>query len=77
MIENLLSEVNANKISDAKVKQLLGQTKDDEIQARLKRWRKKIDKSHNNNNNTNFDDSDVDDDDDNDNNDAGVELRRR
>ena len=37
MIENVLIEVNANKISDARVKQLLGQAKDDEIQARLKR----------------------------------------
>ena len=77
MIENVLSEVNANKISDARVKQLLGQAKDDEIQARLKMWRERIDKSHNNNNNTNFEDSDVDDDYDNDHNDAGDELRRR
>ena len=37
VIKNLLSQVNENKISDAKVKQLLGQAKDDEIQARLER----------------------------------------
>ena len=48
---------------------------DDEIQARLNRLRKRIDKSGNNNNNTNFDDSNVDDDDDN--NDGGDELRWR
>ena len=40
-----------NKISDAKVKQLLGQAKDDEIQTRLNRLRKKIDKSDDNSNN--------------------------
>ena len=34
IIGNLLSQVNANKISDAKVKQLLGQAKDEELQAR-------------------------------------------
>ena len=75
VIGNLLSQVNANKITDAK--QLLGQAKDDEIQARLNKLRKRIDKSDNNKNNTNFDDSDVDDDDDDDNNDGGDELRRR
>ena len=76
VIGNLLSQVNANKISDAKVKQLLGQGKDGEIQARLNRLRKRIDKSDNNNNNTNFDDSDVDDD-DHDNNVSGDELLQR
>ena len=69
---NLLSQVNANKISDAKVKQLLGQAKDEELQARLDGLRKRIDKSdnddnnnnnnnNNNSNNINFDDSDDDD----------------
>ena len=78
-IGNLLSQVNANKISDAKVKQLLGQAKDEELRARLDRLRKRIDKSdddNNNNNNINkinFDDSDDDDD----NNVGGEELRRR
>ena len=74
-IGNLLSQVNANKISDAKVKQLLGQAKDEELQARLDRLRKRIDKSddddNNNNNNINFDDRDDD------NNVDGEELRRR
>ena len=74
VVENLLSQVNTNKISDAKVKQLLVQAKDDEIQASLNRLRKIIDKSDDNNNNTNFDDSDVDDDDDD--NVSGDELRR-
>ena len=74
VVENLLSQVNTNKISDAKVKQLLVQSKDDEIQASLNRLRKIIDKSDDNNNNTNFDDSDVDDDDDD--NVSGDELRR-
>ena len=79
IIGNLLSQVNANKISDAKVKQLLGQAKDEELQAILDRLRKRIDKSdddNNNNNNINkinFDDSDDDDD----NNVGGEELRRR
>ena len=40
IIGNLLSQVNANKISDAKVKQLLGQAKDEELQARLDRLRR-------------------------------------
>ena len=77
IIGNLLSQVNANKIYDAKVKQLLGQAKDEELQARLDRLRKRIDKSddddnnNNNNNNINSDDSD-----DN-NNVGGEELRRR
>ena len=79
VIGNLLSQVNANKISDAKVKQLLGQTKDDEIQARLNKLRKRINKRDDNKNNANFDDSNVDDDDDDDDddNDGGDELRRR
>ena len=78
IIGNLLSQVNVNKISDAKVKQLLDQAKNEELQARLNRLRKRIDKSnddHNNNsnsNNINFDDSDDDD-----NNVGGEELRRR
>ena len=63
----LLSQVNANNISDVKAKQLLGQAKDDEIQARLNRLRKRLDKRDDNNNNRNFDNSDVDDDDDNNN----------
>ena len=75
IIGNLLSEVNGNKISDSKVKQLLGQAKDEELQARLDRLRKRIDKSddddNNNNNNINFDDRDDD------NNVDGEELRRR
>ena len=78
IIGNLLSQVNANKIYDAKVKQLLGQAKDEELQARLDRLRETIDKcndadNNNNNNNINFDDSDDDDD----NNVGGEELRRR
>ena len=72
VIGNLLSQVNTNKISDARVKQLLVQATDDEIQASLNRLRKIIDKSDDNNNNTNSDDSDVDDDD----NVGGDELRR-
>ena len=78
IIGNLLSQVNANKISDTKVKQLFGQAKDEELQARLNRLRKIIDRSddddnnNNNNNNNNFDDSD-----DNNNNVGGEELRRR
>ena len=64
---NLLRQVDTNKTSDAKVKQLLGQAKDDEIQARLNRLRKRLDKREDNNNNRNFDNSDVDDDDDNNN----------
>ena len=76
VIGNLLSQVNMNKISDAKVKQLLGQAKDDEMQARLNKLRKRIDKNGDNNNNTNSDDSDVDDDDEDDN-DSGDELRWR
>ena len=77
IIGNLLSQVNANKITHAKVKQLLGQGRDEELQARLYRLRKRIDKSgddynNNNNNNINFDHSDDDD-----NNVGGEELRRR
>ena len=41
IIGNLLSQVNANKISDAKLKQLLGHAKDEELQARLDRLKKK------------------------------------
>ena len=51
IIGNLLSQVNANKISDAKVKQLLGQAKDEELQARLDRLRKRTDKSDDDDNN--------------------------
>ena len=35
IIGNLLNQVNANKISDAKVKQILGQAKDEKLQSRL------------------------------------------
>ena len=71
-----MSQVNANKISDATVKQLLDQAKNEELQTRLDRLRKRIDKSNdadknnNNNNNINFDDSDDD-------NVCGEELHRR
>ena len=51
IIGNLLNQVNADKISDAKVKQLLGQAKDEELQARLDRLRKKIDESDDDYNN--------------------------
>ena len=65
IIAKLLSQVNADKISDAKEKQLLGQAKDEELQARLDRLRKRVDKSddddnNNNNNNNSFDDNDDD-----------------
>ena len=59
IIGNLLSQVDANKISDAKVKGLLSQAKDEELQTRPDRLKKRIDKSDdNNNNNINFDDND-------------------
>ena len=70
IIGNFLSQVNANKISDAKVKELLSQAKDEELQTRLDRLKNRIDKSDDNNNNINFYDSD-----DNDN--SSEELRRR
>ena len=77
---NLLSQVNANRISDEKVKQLLDQAKNEELQARLDSLRKRTDKSdddddnnNNNNNNINFYDSNDDDN----NNVAGEKLRRR
>ena len=78
IIGNLSSQVNANKIIDAKVKQLLGQAKDEELHARLDRPRKGIEKSndddnnYSNNNNINFHDSNDDV-----NNVGGEELRRR
>ena len=73
IIGTLLSQVNANKISDAKVKQPLSEAKDQELQDRLDRFRKRIDKSddENNNNNSNFNDSNYDD-----NDNGGEELRR-
>ena len=83
---NFITQVDTNKTSDAKVKQLLGQAKVDETQGTLNRLRKRIHKSDdNNNNNTNFDDSNVDDDNDDDdddddddgNNVGGNELLRR
>ena len=70
IIGNLMSsQVNANKRSHAKVKQLLGQAIDEELQPRLDRLRKRIDQNNdddNNNNNINFDDG-IDDDADDDN----------
>ena len=51
VIGNVLSQVNANKISDAKLKQLLGQAKDKELKARLDRLTKRIDKSDDDGNN--------------------------
>ena len=76
-IGNLLSRVNANKISNAKLKQLLSEVKDQELQARLDKLKKRIDKSDDdddtsNNNNINFNDNDDDD-----NNDGREELCRR
>ena len=73
-IGNLLSRVNANKISNAKLKQLLSEVKDQELQARLDKLKKRIDKSDDddtsNNNNINFNDNDDDDN----NNDGREEL---
>ena len=63
IIGNLLSQINANKISDAKVKERLSQAKDEELQTMLDRLKKRIDKSDDNNNNMNFDDSDDNDND--------------
>ena len=71
IIRNLLSQVNGNKINAAKVKQVLGQARDEELQARLDRLRKRIDKNDEDDN-INFIDSDDDD-----NNVGGEELRRR
>ena len=71
IIRNLLSQVNGNKINAAKVKQVLGQAKDEELQARLDRLRKRIDKNDEDDK-INFIDSDDDD-----NNVGGEELRRR
>ena len=72
-----MSQVNANIRSDAKVKQLLDQERDEELQTRLDRIRKGINKSNdednnNSNNNINFYDSDDDG-----NNVGGEELCRR
>ena len=76
-IGNLLSWVNANKISNAKLKQLLSEVKDQELQARLDKLKKRIDKSDDddtsNNNNINFNDNDDYDN----NNDGREELCRR
>ena len=75
IIRNLLSQINAKKISDARVKQLLGQTKDEELQARLDKLKKELIKiindDDNNNNNNNINSGDSDDDDDDDDNDDG------
>ena len=51
IIGSLLKQVGANKISDAKIKQLFGDAKDEELRARLDRLRKRIDKSRDTNNN--------------------------
>ena len=50
---NLLSQVNTNKITDAKVKQLLGEAKDEELRARSDRLRKITDNRNDNNDNNN------------------------
>ena len=75
IIRNLLSQVNAKKINDARVKQLLGQTKDEELQARLDKLKKELIKiindDDNNNNNNNINSGDSDDDDGDDDNDDG------
>ena len=71
IIVNLLSQVNANNISDTKVKECLSQAKDEELETRLDRLKKRIDQSNDNdNNNINFDDSDGNDND-------SEELHRR
>ena len=48
---NLLSQVNTNKITDAKVKQLLGEAKDEELRARSDRLTKIIHNRNDNNDN--------------------------
>ena len=53
IIGNLLSQINASKISDAKVKQILNQTKDQEFQDRLDELRKRIDLDEDDNNSNN------------------------
>ena len=42
IIGKLLSQVNVNKISDAKVKELLSQAKDEKLQTRLHRLKKEL-----------------------------------
>ena len=62
IIGNLSSQVNANKTNDVKVKQLLDQAKNEKLQARIYRLRKRIDKSDDDDNdNINFNDSGDDD----------------
>ena len=66
IIGNLLSQVNANKISHEKVKQLLDQAKNEKLQARIDTLRKRTDRSDDDdddddNNNINFNDSNDDD----------------
>ena len=54
ILKNLLTRVNANQVRDKRVKELLGNIKDDEIQKRLDELRRDTNNNNDDDDNINF-----------------------
>ena len=54
ILKNLLTQVNANQVRDKRVKELLGNIKDDEIQRRLDELRRDTNNNNDDDDNINF-----------------------
>ena len=54
ILKNLLTQVNANQVRDKRVKELLGNIKDDEIQKRLDELRRDTNNNNDDDDNINF-----------------------
>ena len=54
ILKNLLTQVNENQVRDKRVKELLGNIKDDEIQRRLDELRRDTNNNNDDNDNINF-----------------------
>ena len=54
ILKNLLTQVNENQVCDKRVKELLGNIKDDEIQRRLDELRRDTNNNNDDDDNINF-----------------------
>ena len=54
ILKNLLTQVNENQVRDKRVKELLGNIKDDEIQRRLDELRRDTNNNNDDDDNINF-----------------------
>ena len=76
ILGNLLTQVNANQVSNKRIKELLANIKDDEIQRRLDELKRDANNNNDDDDNINFYFNDGDDDDNDDDMDADDLLRK-